>query len=94
VVIELHGAVGGFEPKLLVDQAEGGRVEGLLETHVTIPVQLEPGPGSRLDRHVGKRPQDMLFALGEQGERLLLGRAVDAVSRRLHDPTLQLGVGV
>ncbi len=94
VVIELDRGVRGLEPQLAADELKRHRVIRLLELDMAVAVDLDVGPGGDLDRDCRQGPQHRLLRLGKEHQRLLAGRAVDAVSGRLQAPSPKLPVGV
>src|ERR1035441_10232944 len=61
---------------------------------VGIAMHLELGPGGWFRRRIGQRLEQALFHFGETFQRHLAGRAVNAVAGLIHDPRMQLTVGV
>jgi len=80
-------------PELLPDQTEGSRVVHVLEDQMTVAMELDLFPDRHVVGRVGQGLQRRLFQL-KPLQRLLSGRAVNAVpSRRVHPaPHVPLGL--
>ena len=50
VMVDLDSVLGGLYPERSSNQAEGGRVEGVLELDMAVSVKFEFGPGCQLRR--------------------------------------------
>ena len=77
MVEEFDTGFCGLEPKLPPNQPERHRVIGLFELDMTVAVDFDFGPGGKLWRDIGKLSKHVPFGLHKNGQRLLLGGAVN-----------------
>lgn len=94
IVINFDGIVGSLQPQALMHQPERSRVVGFFELNVTVAVQLHLNPLCKLWRDIRQGLQHQFFGLSKQCQRLLPGGSMDAVAGCLHQPTLQLSIGI
>jgi len=91
--IDLHLASSTAHPDLLLHQAERNRVVGIVEVDVAVPTDLDLFPDCHIVGCAWQRVQCLLLRF-ETVQRLLFGRAVDAMTGSGVDPLQHVLVGL